>query len=550
MKPSNHVAIALAATLLTACQVAAPGLPPSGGALTPGVSNEQAGPRAIAGRVIFPSGDRQVTAASADLAAYATVAVIDPGTARTMATGLTNAQGAFAIDVDTTFSPVLNGHYYLQVLKRTSGPTANHLSMLTVLKWTGSGWASITNRAGGVGTIVVNPTTTAVALIDREDPATSLDDILGTVAGSSFDAVSAFQGNSVAMVLARVASVTTQLLQDLDPLGDRPILASGLLAPGDSGDESTHHDYQVTKNGQVSTFVWIPVFTAYQLIVPANCGATNAASPVGTWVKTQPSSGIEGTDWARESFGGFYAGKYEASRNDATNAAVGTATALKVQADRVPWTNVSWDGAVNACLAYDAHCHLMRDDEWTALAVWSMINNVTVYGNNNTRKDHLDAAITFTADPNVAGRALTGSGTKAGWAAGVNLTTHTGTTGGVYDLNGNVWEWTGTIGTAQTSGNYIVNDVTLPVAVPGQNFVTQLSTDPRLRRYGLPGATGGSASPVFGGDYIWTTTGWTSAASRGGRWADGGSAGVWGVYVANDRTTANTSYGFRPVLKY
>ena len=44
-----------------------------------------------------------------------------------------------------------------------------------------------------------------------------------------------------------------------------------------------------------STFVWIPVFMAYQLIVPANCGGDNTTKPVGYWVAIQPSTGTDST---------------------------------------------------------------------------------------------------------------------------------------------------------------------------------------------------------------------------------------------------------------
>jgi hypothetical protein len=98
---------------------------------------------------------------------------------------------------------------------------------------------------------------------------------------------------------------------------------------------------------------------------------------------------------------------------------------------------------MTACADYDPACHLMGDDEWTALAVWSMITGVTVRGNNHYLDDVEAQHIVFTPDPtDPNGRALTGTGRDAGqtFAVATNPTTHTGLVTGVYDLHGNVYD--------------------------------------------------------------------------------------------------------------
>ncbi|MEB3187316.1 MAG: carboxypeptidase-like regulatory domain-containing protein [bacterium] len=337
------------------------------------------------------------------------------------------------------------------------------------------------------------------------------------------------------------------------------LLPEARLAPDDPGDPAEHHLYTVTKGRVASSFVWIPVFRAYQLIEPANCGPGYRNRPVGAWVADRPPTGIPDEDWASETFGGFYVARVEASRADAVpgdpdtgaGATAGSSGTLKAVPYAVPWTDISRDEARAACLAYDEHADLMSDDAWTALAVWSMIRGVTLHGNTDRGRDASDPVITFVPDATVTGRALTGSGRSPGWPSTVNLTSHTGAPAGVLDLDGNVFEWTGPLGAAASTGQYLLGGVATDVSIPDAGHVVGLSTEPVLRRYGVPARTG-AASAAFGGDYFFPNyyNNVSTAALRGGHWADGTKAGIWSLFLHNAQANRSPLVGFRPMLRY
>jgi hypothetical protein len=183
---------------------------------------------------------------------------------------------------------------------------------------------------------------------------------------------------------------------------------------------------------------------------------------------------------------------------------------------------VTWVEAVHVCQGYDPACHLMRDDEWTALAVWSMIHGHRVRGNNGaTLSDVEDTRIRFVRDP----------------AGHVN----DGDTGG---------------------------------AMPASSRIMSLNTDARVRRYGVPGTTG-SGRAAFGQDAFirhddstrgdtWMTfvvlagifptnfqhRSASTVACRGGNHTYDTLAGVWHLSLRNGHALTGHDIGFRPVLRY
>ena len=261
-----------------------------------------------------------------------------------------------------------------------------------------------------------------------------------------------------------------------------------------------------------------------------------------------------------------------------------------------PRAAITFDAAVAACNAKGTGWHLMTNAEWAAIALWCKKNGFMPRGNNNFGSDHgapFEKGRQTTASSGQTNRVATGSGPRS-WA-------HDNSNEGIFDLNGNVWEW---VGGLRTNGGEIQIIVDNNAAITGAD---QSAASPLWKAIAAadgaivePGTAGtlkydattaggngaaqlsdvitnqsdgtGSTSNTFetlavkagitvpalmralclapvdsahGGDNISTRNNGERLPFRGGHWVNASSAGVFSLYLLNPRSISATSLGFR-----
>lgn len=287
----------------------------------------------------------------------------------------------------------------------------------------------------------------------------------------------------------------------------------------------------------------------------------------------------------------IYISKYQNIVHD------GRAYSLPMQDPKVYTT---FDQAMQYCQAKGQGWHLITNAEWAAIALWAKKNGTMPRGNNDHCKDtsapHEKGVVTYKytrGETENDGRVATGSG-PATWS-------HDGTNEGIFDLNGNVWEWvhglrlidgkiwvindndfekqndyrdtTGWIDTGvyidnSTAGNdtqknsYVGGDLVLSDTLTNPMYTDDPSTD-EYYGYGstnfeLLTAKDGFTVPDllkwlaifpaetgYESDNVWAMNYGERLPIRGGSWYSSSSAGVFALDLGISRSHSSRSCGFR-----
>ena len=171
-----------------------------------------------------------------------------------------------------------------------------------------------------------------------------------------------------------------------------------------------------------SVLVYIPKFKNSDVLTGGNSA-------------THPAFIVNGSE-----IPGFYYSKYQNVVHAVTNTEGYNVTAAYSLPGEDPAHDINFDTARARCEAKGHGWHLSTNAEWAAIALWCKKNGFMPYGNNNYGKDTRES--NYKAIPlhkytensvTRTGRVATGTGPLT-WS-------HDKTLGGIWDLNGNVWEW-------------------------------------------------------------------------------------------------------------
>ena len=328
-------------------------------------------------------------------------------------------------------------------------------------------------------------------------------------------------------------------------------LTAGALTP--SGATVTYQWQSATTSGGTYTNISSATAGTYTLVIGdlgkyikiAATGSGNYSGTVASIASslTCPTGFIPVPGSATYGTSNFCVMKYEAKQVGSTTTPISTAAGL-------PWVSITQTAAIANSpnvASCTTGCHLITEAEWMTIAQnvlnvpsnWSTgtVGSGYIYSGHN---DNVPAN-SLAADASDA-NGYSGTGNVSPSNQRRTLTLSNGEV--IWDLAGNVWDWTsGTVTTGQpgVAGNAYAAWIEWPnVTTPGTLAVNVFPSGT-----GITGANSWTSANGIGQLISNPAETGLHGFFRGGRWASGVTAGVLTLNLGNTPGLSNTGFGFR-----